>query len=67
MSENEFEDEILKICQNTVNFLDYTIREKTAKIITKMTNPPKELLQKLKNDENFYVKNLVYDKICKDS
>ncbi len=67
MSENEFEDEILKICQNTVNFLDYTIREKTAKILTKMTNPPKELLQKLKNDENFYVKNLVYDKICKDS
>ena len=65
--ESEFEDEIIEICQNTVNFLDYTIREKTAKILTKMENPPKELLQKLKNDENFYVKNLVYDKICKDS
>lgn len=67
MKRGEFEDEITEICQSTVNFLDYTIREKTAKILTKMENPPKELLQKLKNDENFYVKNLVYDKICKDS
>ena len=62
-----FDDEIIKICFVTVDFLDYTIREKTAKILAKMPNPPKELLQKLKNDKNFYVKNLVYDKICKDS
>ncbi len=60
-------DEILEICNTTAYFLDYTIREKTAKILVKMDNPPQELLQKLKNDENFYVKNLVYDKICKDS
>ncbi len=36
---------------------DYTIREKSAKIIAKMKNPPADLLHKLKNDENFYVKN----------
>ena len=65
-SEDKFCD-IVEICIVTVDFLDYTIREKTAKILTKMKNPPKELLQKLKNDKNFYVKNLVYDKICKDS
>ena len=64
--EEKFND-IVKICIVTVDFLDYTIREKTAKILTKIKNPPKELLQKLKNDKNFYVKNLVYDKICKDS
>lgn len=61
------EDKILKIIEETINFLDYTIREKTAKILVKMENPPKELLHKLKNDENFYVKNLVYGKICDDS
>ncbi len=60
-------DEIIEICSVTAYFLDYTIREKTAKILVKIPNAPKELLQKLKNDENFYVKNQVYDKICKDS
>ena len=38
-------------------FLDYTIREKTALIISKMKDVPNELLQKLKQDENIYVKN----------
>lgn len=52
--------EILNI---TSVFVDYTIREKSAKIVSLMENPPHELLQKLKNDENFYVKYLVYDKI----
>ena len=46
-----------KILTKTVCFLDYTIREKTALIVSKMANPPKELLQKLKQDENIYVKN----------
>ena len=47
---NEFDDFIIKICFTTADFLDYTIREKTAKILIKIANPPKELLQKLKND-----------------
>ena len=45
------------ILTKTSNFLDYTIREKTALILSKMKNPPCELLQKLKQDENIYVKN----------
>lgn len=53
-------EEILNI---TSNFYDYTIREKTAQILAKIKNPPSELLQKLKNDDNFYVKNQIYDKI----
>lgn len=46
-----------KILTKTSAFLDYTIREKTALILSKMNNPPKELLQKLQQDENIYVKN----------
>ena len=46
-----------KILTKTSSFLDYTIREKTALILSKMKNPPPELLQKLKQDENIYVKN----------
>lgn len=46
-----------EILTKTSNFLDYTIREKTALILSKMENPPIELLQKLKEDENIYVKN----------
>ena len=53
-------EEILKVCSD---FYDYTIREKTAQILAKIKNPPSELLQKLKNDDNFYVKNQIYDKI----
>ena len=45
------------ILTKTSSFLDYTIREKTAQILSKMTNPPEKLLRKLKNDENMYVKN----------
>lgn len=38
-------------------FYDYTIREKTAKILTKIDNSElSELKQKLKNDENYYVR-----------
>jgi len=56
-------DEILKILNYTITFCDYTIREKTAKLLTKIDNPPFEILQKAKSDENFYVKIQVYDKI----
>lgn len=46
-----------KILTKTAKFLDYTIREKTALILSKMENPPIQLLRELKNDENMYVKN----------
>lgn len=37
-------------------FQDYTIREKTAKILAKIDNAEfAELMEKLKNDENYYV------------
>lgn len=45
------------ILTETSRFIDYTIREKTAKILSKMEVKPPELLRKLKNDENMYVKN----------
>ncbi len=51
------EENLEEILTQTANFQDYTIREKTASILSKMKNPPKELLIKLKNDENIYVKN----------
>lgn len=36
---------------------DYTIREKTAKILSQINNPHlKEIKSKLKNDENYYVR-----------
>lgn len=52
----EFRDikEIIFFCGG---FYDYTIREKTAKILTKLDNPElNELKEKLMNDENYYVK-----------
>ena len=55
--------EALEIVNFAINFYDYTIREKGAKILAKMEKPPSELLQKAKSDQNFYVKNLVYGKI----
>lgn len=47
------------------NFDDYTIREKVAKILVKMENPPENLVLKMKEDDNFYVKLHFYDKIDK--
>ncbi len=52
-----FEAELLEILNFTSGYIDYTIREKAAKVLSKMDTPPHDLLQKLKNDENFYVKN----------
>lgn len=41
----------------TADFNDYTIREKTAKIVAKLDNSELgELKEKLKNDENYYVR-----------
>lgn len=55
--------QVLDIVEKTIKFNDYTIREKTAKIIDMIENPPLELLQIARNDQNFYVKNHVCDKI----
>ncbi len=50
-------EKIKKIFFETSDFEDYTIREKTAKILTKVDSPFfAELKEKLKNDENYYVK-----------
>ena len=56
-------EKILNILTRTVNFLDYTIREKTAKILLALDNCPIDLIEKIRHDENFYVKNQVYDKM----
>ena len=47
--------EVVTILQKTVEFSDYTIREKTAKIISKLSAPPANLLEIVNNDKNFYV------------
>lgn len=54
---------VLEILNKTIKFNDYTIREKTAKILANIENPPSDLLRIAKSDQNFYVKNLVCDKI----
>ena len=59
----KYNSEVLEILKYTINFQDYTIREKTAKNLEKLENLPLELLQKAKSDQNFYVKIQVYDKI----
>ena len=48
---------LIEILNFTSDYIAYTIREKSARIISKMKNPPRDLLHKLKNDKNFYVKN----------
>lgn len=63
----KYNSKVLEILKETINFYDYTIREKTAKILAKIPNPPIDLLQKTKLDQNFYVKYQVYDKIIKDN
>lgn len=54
---------VLEIIKETIKFNDYTIREKTAKILVNIAKAPVELLKIMNADQNFYVKNLVYDKI----
>ena len=53
------EEDLLKILNITENIFDYTIREKTAKILSKLNNPKFiHLKEKLKNDENYYVRRI---------
>ena len=63
----KYNSKVLEILNTTVKFKDYTIREKTAKILSKMPNPPMELLKSATIDTNFYVnfyiKNNIYDNI----
>ena len=54
---------VLEILKTTIKFNDYTIREKTAKILSIFDNIPSEMLQLIALEQNFYVKNQVYDKI----
>lgn len=55
----EFE-KLKTILLKTGEFYDYTIREKTAKILTKIDNPAfKELKIKLGKDENYYVRRFL--------
>jgi len=54
---NSKQDKLLEVLNFTSGYIDYTIREKAAKLLSKMENKPSHLLQKLKNDKNFYVKN----------
>lgn len=50
-------DKIKDIILKTGEFNDYTIREKTAKILAKLDNSEVfEIKRKLKNDENYYVR-----------
>lgn len=55
---NDIDASILNpILLKTDEFYDYTIREKTAKILAKLDNPElNNLKEKLKNDENYYVR-----------
>lgn len=61
--DEKYNSRVLEILNFSMKFCDYTIREKTAKIISRIDYAPNELLQIAKNDQNFYVKNQVYDKI----
>lgn len=63
LTDGKYNSKVLKIIETTIKFKDYTIREKSAKILSKIDNPPIELLNFTKSDQNFYVKNQVYDKI----
>lgn len=59
----EFES-IKDIIYKAGEFYDYTIREKIAKILTKIDNPElKELKEKLRNDENYYVRRFLIEKL----
>lgn len=51
-------DTLIKILKETKNIQEYTIREKTAKIISKITNIPEieKIKLELKSDPNYYVR-----------
>lgn len=53
-------DILLSILNETKNIQDYTIREKTAKILSKLQNVKKfsEIKQQLSKDKNYYVRRI---------
>lgn len=54
------ENKLFEILNETINIQDYTIREKTAKILSKLQNIKKfsDLKDKLSNDKNYYVRRI---------
>ena len=61
-------DDIIQLIKTTYKSNDYTIREKTAKLISYLnTDLFSDIIQTLKNDENIYVKKYFedYDIIAK--
>lgn len=54
------EDTLLQIVNETKNIQDYTIREKTAKILSNINSIPEfvKIKQELKNDQNYYVRRI---------
>ena len=52
---DEYQTQALEIIKVTFNFSDYTIREKAAQLLTKVKNPPDDLIKSIKQDKNFYV------------
>ena len=53
--EEQYRENIVKIINKTIAFCDFTIREKSAQLLTKVDNPPTNLIKCIKNDSNFYV------------
>lgn len=51
------ENTLLEIVEQTKDIADYTIREKTAKILSKFDKFP-QIKQQLKEDENYYVRRI---------
>ena len=49
-----------RILDETKNVRDYTIREKTAKVLSKLSNKENfsVISAELKNDENYYVRRI---------
>ena len=54
-TEEKFTNDVLKILHSTLKFSDYTIREKSAKILSKIKHADDELINAVKSDNNFYV------------
>lgn len=51
--------EIQTLLQKTYKFEDYTIREKASKIVSFFDDINDEILQSLRNDENYFVRRLL--------
>lgn len=51
---------IEKMISKTYDFDDYTIREKCARLVTLYEKAPEEIINTIKNDENYFVRRLFY-------